>query len=72
MVFHFYDVDFSFSNHLAGVKVGVCTDIKITHLSIGMTNDEWEKNRIIFSEKYKDFLPLKINRIIRKKEKLNI
>ena len=70
--FHFYDVDFSFSNHLAGVKVGVCTDIKITHLSIGMTNDEWEKNRIIFSEKYKDFLPLKINRIIRKKEKLNI
>ena len=70
--FHFYDVDFSFSNHLAGVKVGVCTDIKITHLSIGMTNNEWEKNRVIFSERYEDSLPLKINRIIRKNEKLNI
>ena len=38
--FHFYDVDFSFSNHLAGVKVGVCTNIRITHLSIGETNQE--------------------------------
>ena len=70
--FHFYDVDFSFSNHLAGVKVGVCTNIKITHLSIGQTNKEWEINRVIFAEKYKDSLPIKINRLLRKKEKLNI
>jgi len=70
--FHFYDVDFSFSNHLSGTKVGVCTDIKITHLSIGMTNDEWEKNRVVFAEKYSELLPKKINRTLRKKEKLNI
>jgi len=70
--FHFYDVDFSFSNYLAGTKVGVCTDIKITHLSIGMTNDEWEKNRVLFAEKYSESLPVKINRTLRKKEKLNI
>ena len=70
--FHFYDVDFCFSNHLSGVRIGVCTDIKITHLSIGKTNDEWEKNRVIFAEKYKDVLPIKINRVLRKKEKLNI
>ena len=70
--FHFYDVDFSFSNHLSGTRVGVCTNIKITHLSIGQTNSEWEENRIIFAERYKDSLPLKINRTLRKNEKLNI
>jgi len=58
--FHFYDVDFTFNNHLNGVKVGVMFDIKITHKSIGKTNDEWEKNREQFVEKYKDKLPYKI------------
>jgi len=58
--FHFYDVDFTFNNHLNGVKVGVMFDVKITHKSIGMTNDEWEKNREQFVEKYKDKLPYKI------------
>jgi len=70
--FHFYDVDFCFSNYLEGVKIGVCTDIKITHLSIGRTNDEWEENRKVFAEKYKDNLPIKINKKLRKNEKLNI
>lgn len=58
--FHFYDVDFTFNNHLNGVKVGVMFDIKITHKSIGMTNDEWERNREQFVEKYKDKLPYNI------------
>jgi len=58
--FHFYDVDFTFNNHLNGVKVGVMFDVKITHKSIGMTNDEWEKNREQFVEKYKEKLPHKI------------
>jgi GT2 family glycosyltransferase len=39
--FHFYDVDFSFRNHLEGVKVGVTTEIRINHMSIGMTNEQW-------------------------------
>ena len=58
--FHFYDVDFCFQNHLAGGKIGVHTNIVINHQSIGQTNDEWENNRKIFSEKYKDKLPVKI------------
>ncbi|MFN7656515.1 MAG: glycosyltransferase [bacterium] len=58
--FHFYDIDFTFNNHLNGVKVGVMFDFKITHKSIGMTNDEWEKNRLQFAEKYKDKLPYNI------------
>jgi len=58
--FHFYDLPFSFENHLEGVKVGVFTNIRITHKSIGMTNDQWEENRKLFVEKYKDRLPLKL------------
>jgi len=58
--FHFYDVDFSFKNFLSGVKIGVLYDVRITHKSIGQTNDEWEKNRQKFSEEMKSFLPSKI------------
>ena len=59
--FHFYDVDFCFQNYLEGVKVGVTTEIKVTHKSIGMTNEQWELNRQEFAEKFKDKLPIKIN-----------
>jgi len=58
--FHFYDIPFCFENHISGVKVGVITNIRITHKSIGQTNDQWEKNRILFSEKYKNNLPTKL------------
>lgn len=70
--FHYYDVSFCFENYLAGVKIGVITDIKINHKSIGMTNEEWEKNRIQFAEKYKDNLPVNIKRTFRKGEKLKV
>ena len=43
--FHFYDLDFTFNNHLSGVKVGVVYDLKITHKSPGPTNQDWENNR---------------------------
>ena len=55
--FHFYDVDFCFRNHLEGVKIGLTTQFKVNHMSIGETNDEWEKNRVLFSEKYEEHLP---------------
>ena len=58
--FHFYDVTFSFSNHLEGVKVGVITNIRITHKSIGMTNEKWEENRIKFAKKFKNNLPVRL------------
>ena len=70
--FHFYDVEFCFSNYLLDVKIGVCTDIRITHLSIGVTNDEWEKNRSLFAEKHKDVLPVKIKRTFSDNEKFDI
>jgi hypothetical protein len=58
--FHFYDVSFCFQNHLNGVKVGVTTKIRVNHMSIGQTNEEWEKNRIKFANKYSKELPIKI------------
>lgn len=59
--FHFYEIDFCFSNHLDGTKVGVMSDIRITHKSIGMTNEEWENNRKQFANKYKKELPYNLN-----------
>lgn len=58
--FHFYDVTFGYQNHLSGVKVGVITNIRITHKSIGQTNEKWEENRVIFAEKFKESLPKKL------------
>jgi len=58
--FHFYDLGFSLPNFLDGVKIGVMFNIKVTHLSVGQTNQQWEENRIIFSEKYKESLPIDI------------
>ena len=70
--FHFYDVTFCFENYLAGTKIGVSTVIRVNHKSIGMTNEEWEANRVIFAENFKDNLPIDIKRVLRKGEKLKI
>jgi pyruvyltransferase len=66
--FHFYDVDFCFRNFLENVKVGVFYDIRITHKSIGITNEEWEKSRRQFSETYKDNLPVILPTTFKKRE----
>lgn len=70
--FHFYEIDFCLNNYLSGVKIGVHSNIHIIHKSIGMTNDEWESNRALFSEKYKQNLPIKISKKLRRNEKLDI
>jgi len=70
--FHFYDIDFCFRNHLSGVKLGVTTKIRVNHLSIGMTNNEWEINRQKFAEKYKDNLPVNIKKELRGNERFKI
>jgi len=58
--FHFYDTTFCIQNFLDGVKIGTISNVPLTHLSIGMVNNEWDENRKLFAEKYKDFLPLKL------------
>ena len=66
--FHFYDVDFCFRNFLENVKIGVFFDVRITHKSIGMTNEQWEKNRQQFAETYKENLPILLPTTFTKKE----
>ncbi len=58
--FHFYDIDFTFGNHVQGVKVGVTTDIRVIHRGLGETDQQWESNRLVFVEKFKEHLPASI------------
>jgi hypothetical protein len=68
--FHLYDVDFCFRNYIKDVKIGVLFNIRITHKSIGMTNDSWEENRKTFSKRYKDILPIKLVKTLNNKLKV--
>ena len=56
--FHFYDLPFCVENYYDDCEIGVTTDIRILHESVGMTNDQWEQNRQQFADKYKFDLPL--------------
>jgi hypothetical protein len=59
--FHFYDLGFCLPNFIDEVKVGVMFDVRVTHLSIGQTNQQWENNRVEFSKSYEENLPIDIN-----------
>lgn len=58
--FHFYDLSFCIPNYLDGCNIGVITDIRIIHKSVGETNYEWEVNRKQFIREYEYELPLSI------------
>jgi GT2 family glycosyltransferase len=59
--FHFYDLSWVIPNYLDGANVGVVTDIRILHKSIGVTNQQWELNRQQFVKKWGDELPIVID-----------
>jgi len=59
--FHFYDLGFCIPNYLDGCNIGVTTVIRILHKSIGMTNQQWENNRLQFARRYADELPLSVS-----------
>jgi len=58
--FHFYDISFCVDNYLDGVKIGLTTKFGVTHKSVGMTNKEWEKNKLFFEALFDKKLPLTI------------
>jgi glycosyltransferase involved in cell wall biosynthesis len=60
--FHMYDLAFVFPNFLNGADIGVTTQIRVCHESIGMVNAEWENNRLQFVEKYKTELPYDVEK----------
>ena len=40
--FHFYDMNFCVPNFLEGVKIGITASVRVTHLSVGQTNESWD------------------------------
>lgn len=58
--FHMYDVDFCLNNYLDGCNIGVVSDIRVLHESIGEVDKEWDSNRKQLIEKFKHELPIKI------------
>jgi GT2 family glycosyltransferase len=58
--YHHYDTSITASNYLDGVNIGVITTIRILHKSVGQTSPDWERNRQLFVEKYKEHLPMSI------------
>lgn len=63
--FHFYDISFCFPNYLDGCNIGVTTDIRIIHKSVGITTPEWEVNRLKFIDEYVDELPSSLECVIK-------
>ena len=60
--FDFYDIDFALSNHFSKkpCKIGVTTNIRLAHNSVGNLKDTWYKNREIINEKYGKYYPIDI------------
>lgn len=50
--FHFYDITFSLDNYEQGVDIGVVSNIRILHNSVGQVNESWEENRVKFTSEY--------------------
>ncbi|HUP29484.1 MAG TPA: glycosyltransferase [Usitatibacter sp.] len=50
--FHFYDLDFSYRAHLAGLRLAVSTDILLAHASEGSFDESWRKYAERFRAKY--------------------
>ena len=50
--FHFYDLDFTYRAHLAGLRVAVTTGISAMHASRGTFDDEWRRYAERFMAKF--------------------
>ena len=59
--FDFYDIDFCLANFIDGkCKIGVTTNIRMAHESVGKLKDSWYKNRDIINKKYNRYYPISI------------
>lgn len=59
--FNFYDIDFCLNNFLdKKTKIGVTTNIRVAHNSVGKLSENWFKNREIINEKYGNHYPIHV------------
>jgi glycosyl transferase family 2/tetratricopeptide repeat protein len=50
--FHFYDVDFAYRAHLAGLSVAVTTELVAVHASEGQFDEQWRRYAARFQAKF--------------------
>jgi GT2 family glycosyltransferase len=55
--FHCYDIDFSFSSHLAGFRLAVAADMPVLHASAGNFDQAWEHYAERFMVKHAASIP---------------
>lgn len=61
--FNHYDTSFCLSNYIDGkTKIGVTTNIRIAHNSIGEMKPEWYTNRDKLNEKFGDYYPIDVEK----------
>lgn len=66
--FDFYDIVFTIDNYLDGkTKIGVTTNIRLAHNSIGQMREGWYVAREYANEKYKEFYPIDVDNDRRQK-----
>ena len=63
LFFDFYDIYFCLANYLSKkTKIGVTTNIRLAHNSIGKLKDSWYKNREIVNEKFGRYFPIDVEK----------
>ena len=59
--FDFYDIYFCIANYLSKkTKIGVTTNIRMAHNSVGKLKDSWFKNREIIVDKFGKYFPIEV------------
>ena len=59
--FNFYDIDFCLANFIDGkTKIGVTTNIRLAHKSVGELTSNWYSNRDIINNKYGEYYPITV------------
>jgi hypothetical protein len=59
--FDFYEICLCLDNAIEGVKIGVTTNIRICHHSIGKMRENWYKNREIVNRIYGKYYPIDLD-----------
>lgn len=72
--FHHYDIDFSLSNHLQGVKIGCIKSVLIRHASEGdSTGEEYTKVlKDYMLPKWEKYMPMRLNEPVKEHKKVKI
>lgn len=61
--FDFYDISYCLSNYLDGkCKIGVTTNIRLAHNSVGALKESWHQNRELLNKKYGKYFPIDVEK----------